>query len=179
MPAQIQIPNSATKGLVALMRLSPEIADKLCAALSETPPRLRTRDLPKPIVAKVDIPPAELRDIVNVLLSLYSAREQEEVTVDGFVDALCNAIEQSSNKEFKEFQGSLDKSKARLKTFLSLEQSLGITAKALSVAYENPRHYHSARILTDARPVFTTDPSEEPKAFVILHSLRFNIHEEG
>ena len=33
--------------------------------------------------------------------------------------------------------------------------------------------------MTDARPVFAVDASGPPEAFVVSHTLKFDIHEEG
>jgi 23S rRNA G2445 N2-methylase RlmL len=64
----------------------------------------------------------------------------------------------------------------RLRRLLSLDRTLGITAKAIDVALEHEHTYCQARVLTDIRPIFTRDLSEQPAGAVIVHSLRLRHH---
>jgi hypothetical protein len=62
---------------------------------------------------------------------------------------------------------------------LSVEGCLSITAKARFVAYQSPRVYHSARIFTDARPIFSRDAAGPPSAFIVTHTLKIDTHENA
>ena len=177
MAIRLQIPEGAKRGLQELIALEPAQENELYTALKESPPCLTTRDMSSWVADKVkSIPAGDLRDIVSNLISLYSAWDIEDHDLDGFVEAIKLAAERSGIQASPE---KLNKLPARLKKFLSLEETVGITAKALSVAYEGLRHYHAARILTDIRPVFVSDPMTEPSAVVLLHTLRVDLHEEG
>jgi hypothetical protein len=175
----IQIPESGKKGLAALIRLPEGAVDQLYEALRDLPPRLRSRDIPKLLDGKVKVAATELREIVDVLLALYWVRAAEDLSLTEFVATLRAALEQDADQALHPPQGNWKDVESRLQRLLSLERSLGITSKALFVAYQFPRHFHSAKILTDARPVFTSDASEEPAAFVVNHTLKFDVHEGG
>ncbi|HEX4416714.1 MAG TPA: hypothetical protein VH165_02395 [Kofleriaceae bacterium] len=52
-------------------------------------------------------------------------------------------------------------------------KSIEITGKALSVMLDNPNTFHSTRIVSEIRPVFTDD-GLEPRAAVIVHQLKIS-----
>lgn len=58
----------------------------------------------------------------------------------------------------------------RLITLLSSSQVGGI-AKATDIAYEHPATFHNARIVSDIRPVFGDDATDDPLGAVITHTL--------
>jgi hypothetical protein len=175
----LQIPESGKRGLAALIQLPAGTADSLYDALTGIPPRLRSRDIHSRLIGQVELPSTELRAIVDVLITLYSLRELKELPTDAFIDEVCIASEQTGDPRLRAPNGDWSTFKDRLRGLLSLERSLGVTAKALFVAYQYPRHYHAGRILTDARPVFSSNASDEPAAFIINHNLKIDIHEEG
>jgi hypothetical protein len=59
----------------------------------------------------------------------------------------------------------------RLIMLLSIEKTVGIIAKAGELLYTYPIVYQSARILTDVRPVFSSEKEPTPIASVISHTL--------
>ncbi|MCX6381767.1 MAG: hypothetical protein NT023_20210, partial [Armatimonadetes bacterium] len=65
-----------------------------------------------------------------------------------------------------------------LKQILSVEQ-IDIIAKATSVLLDHERVYSNARVLTDIRPVFSSDVAIMPTAVLIVHMLKIGYHENG
>jgi hypothetical protein len=172
---QLQIPSSERKRLTALLSLPVAAFDALETAFADSSPTLRPQDLEQALLLPSDFDRSSLKDIVNVLLSFYWLRASSEVSPEEVANAVARAV-----NEDKELPAPAvgDVFAQRLAKLLSFDQSLGVTAKAKFVAYQNPRHFHSARIMTDARPVFL-DASQSPAAFVILHTLKFDVHEGG
>jgi hypothetical protein len=73
------------------------------------------------------------------------------------------------------------KPKAFIRKILECESSIGVTSKALSVMTDHGRIFRYARILTDCRPVFQSNPTKRPAAAVIVHTLKIGYradHEE-
>src|SRR5262249_11812011 len=68
--------------------------------------------------------------------------------------------------------------KTFLTKILECEESIGITAKALSVMLDHARVFGNARILTDFRPVFRSNPNKPPAAAVIVHTLKIEYRED-
>ena len=114
-----------------------------------------------------------------MLLTLYWLRADLHLEAEEFIDELFQAADESGDERLTPQPGGWGDLKERLSRLLSLERSLGVTAKALYLAYQFPRHYHGAQVLTDARPVFTTNPAEPPAAFIIGHTLQIQVHDDG
>jgi hypothetical protein len=55
---------------------------------------------------------------------------------------------------------------------------LGIASKATILKTEYERRFCTARILTDARPVYINAPSGPPGAMMIMHNLRITFHDD-
>jgi hypothetical protein len=66
----------------------------------------------------------------------------------------------------------------RLVRFFELETLL-ISAKAAGILQSHENLFCSARILTDVRPVFGSDPRVVPNSAVIVHMLNLSFHHEG
>jgi hypothetical protein len=106
-------------------------------------------------------------------------RADLHLEAEEFIDELFQAADESGDERLTPQPGGWGDLKERLSRLLSLERSLGVTAKALYLAYQFPRHYHGAQVLTDARPVFTTNLAEPPAAFIISHTLQIQVHDDG
>jgi hypothetical protein len=174
----IKIPDTSKKALKQLASFDDGSTDKLYAALRDTPPRLGMHGLPKQIAEKVGLPVAEVQGLVNVLFSLYTVRYEEGLSTESLIGDLREAIEKTGDANLTP-RDSWDVFAAHLQKLLSLENSFGIAVKSLNVLYDYPRHFHSVRILTDARPVFASDPTQSPRVFLVNHVLKFAIHEDG
>jgi len=61
----------------------------------------------------------------------------------------------------------------RLSTLLTMP-SLSLIAKAATVVGSHERVFHTARVLTDIRPIFPDDPAQRPVAATIIHTLRLD-----
>ena len=66
----------------------------------------------------------------------------------------------------------------RIKSLLSFDKTMAVTAKAFDVMTEHARTFCRARILSDIRPVFT-NLDEFASAAVIIHNLQIGFHEGG
>lgn len=104
---------------------------------------------------------SELKDAV---LELYRVREYFDETVPEFANGIAIALQEALDfpiAEVSAFESRL----ARLLTITPL----GIDSKAKILKREYERKFCTARILTDARPVYADDPSGPPSAMMIMH----------
>ncbi len=175
----LRIPDSDKDRLAALVNLDPATLDVLYDVLKERPPRLHVAELLSDIQGQVQVPVKTLRDVLSLLLTLYWLKGDQELSADTLVDQLFRAMEEAGDPRLKAPTGGWEVLRGRLTLLLSLERSLGVTSKALYIAYQFPRHLHSSRVLTDARPVYTTNPAEPPAAFIINHTLKLEVHDDG
>lgn len=178
--ASLTIPTKYVPGLAKIISLSDDSMDELLGVLSEVTPSISLKNVSSVVSCRIkSISRSDASKIVRTLVSLYSARDYPDVAespIGDFVNDVFQAMEQSGRKELivpKEDQNNV---KDRLEKLLSFE-AFNVASKALSLQYEHEHTLCSARILTDARPVFGTNPEAAPVAIVISHTLKLTYHE--
>jgi len=162
--------------MAKLLSLSGETIQKMITALRKLDPTLDISDLATRIATEISLVPDETEDIFHMLLTLYVVRSTQGYSLVEFVDALCSAIESLDQPEFKPIDTDWSRFKKDLADILSLDQSLGLSAKAVEVQQEYQHIFCNARILTDLRPVFKDEVADVPLAAVIVHLLRISYH---
>jgi hypothetical protein len=117
--------------------------------------------------------------IVLVVLSLYAQLKFHGWTIGD----LATGVSSSEDLPLAADEGPEEVDMAarladRLKVLLGL-QSVVTTARALDLLTENEHLFHSARVLTDIRPVFSDDPKEAPKGALVTETLKVEYFDEG
>jgi hypothetical protein len=117
---------------------------------------------------------AQTAHIINAIYSASAVRVSADVALDEFINDLCASLPEGF------FGPDQDEARfrERLTRVLSIE-SVIVVAKAFALHSEHERQFCSARIFTDARPVYADDPAAPPSAMVITHTLKINFHGEG
>jgi hypothetical protein len=150
------------------------------AALAVVSPSLNVNAIVSAISSSVaPLQPSETEEMVAAVISLYAAMESADFTSEGFIEEICSAMDQSGRKDLN-FENDRDRGrfKNRLVDLLNIE-SFSLASKALSLKSECDHLFCTARIMTDARPVYGADVSTAPHAALILHSVRLSFHEES
>jgi hypothetical protein len=173
--AALRIPDEHKPRLALLAELTNTQFDSLRDKLASAPPRLFAGELAESLHGQVEgLEHQAVKEIVGSLVSLYRARAVIDADLPAFLDDVNEAIE--TDPAF----AALDKKLLgqRLGTLLGLEESLGVTSKAMDVATQHGRVYCDARILTDIRPVFSSE-DHAPRDAVIVHTLKLGYHDSG
>jgi hypothetical protein len=110
--------------------------------------------------------------IQEVVMELYRVREFLDMGVQEFVLDIAAALQEVEPYPAVELRTFVE----RLTMLLSIE-SVTIASKAASLKVEYERRFCSARVLTDARPIYGVDPSKMPAAGMITHTLRISYHD--
>jgi hypothetical protein len=119
-----------------------------------------------------NLPPEDAKQVADALKAMYQIREFHEVELDEFVSDICDAL-----RQYKEWKDSDDlKFRDRLTSLLDIEP-LNIAAKAVTLLSEHEHAFCSARVLTDARPVYGKSVLDPPAAMIITHTLKLAYHE--
>lgn len=156
----------AEKGKVGLAVLRDLPAETLSALIGEIE---RAGDS---VSAVPDLSPEDTRRLMAALNWLSRVRAYTDVPVDEFVPDICEAL-----REAGELEASTEPTlRERLEKVLDLD-ALNLSAKADVLRSEHQYIFCTARILTDARPVYGKKASEPPLAMIITHSLRISYHE--
>ena len=168
----VKIPEPHRAPLVSLAMMLPASRKRLIDALKSVEPMLDSDDLTTRIAPATEMDKQDLGRIVRMLISMILASEgSREEFVEEVVSGAQRLIEGSEKSEvdWKSFSGDLLQ-------LLALEEGLGLSAKASSVLMEYGRVLCDARVLTDIRPIFASDPTH-PRIASIIHSLRITYHE--
>ena len=163
-----RVPPEAVDGLRQLLLSGSPFVGPLIGVLAAQEPRLLHARFTAEVQQKM---PAQLRApvpaVLNGLFSLSRGREELGLSVEDFVrDVSTSSSVKATAKDQKQLQSVLP-------ALLSIP-ALAITAKAFDVLTENPGNFHSARVVTDLRPVFS-DVASKPAFALIVHSLRIRV----
>ncbi len=154
------------------LELPDERIDGFLDALKKADPKFNVNDLAAEISGSLDVPPPLADGIVRVLASIYLTRDLQ-TPIEMFVDREVFATLKGAQAFPPElFHIQWRRFRKFLVGALSLERSLGTTAKAGPVLTQHERIFAGARIMTDLRPIYHLDVSEKPDAAVIIHMLR-------
>lgn len=169
----LAIPEAHKKPLAELLSLPGETIQKIIDLLGKMDPVLAVSDLASRVASSVGIEAASMQEIFEMLRSMCLVCSGRAITPSEFADAL----ERAAEKQLQLKNGDWPRFKGQLAQLLSLDHSLGLSAKAFEVRHEQERLFFEGRVITDVRPVFREDVNEPPFGVVIVHTLRLSYHE--
>lgn len=181
MDLPLEIPGSDYDALVVFLALSEIETAALVGALKEATPTLSPMRLAKDVAARVPMDLARAKTILRVLRSMYRVRATMDAPLPELVEAICSALGAAAEKrkELRVDGPRRERFKKELGEILSLDETLGVSARGMQVMQEHERTLCTARLLTDARPVFRPDVSQDPAAMVLSHTLCLDYHTRG
>ena len=121
---------------------------------------------------------ANFTKLLDVLIALYEIKSQRDISVEEFVDQVCNAMETFDNPEQHLEHSERADFAGKLLTLLNADV-FALVAKAHDLVTEDERTFCHARILTDLRPVFGSVVEDGPKAMIVMHTLKLAFHQQG
>lgn len=158
--------------------MSTEVSDSLYKALEKARPAISTVSLASRIGPQVDLPEAKLRGILAVLVSLTLTKNVHGWSAGKIAREVIDRAIQEKLKGTESLDTDAAESVSkRLSKLLSLERTVGITAKVADVVYRHAHPFHSAQIISDVRPVFSESDDLEPIAAVVMHNLELVSHD--
>lgn len=116
----------------------------------------------------------EARELLLMVSGIFSLQEEPSIDSSTLIEDLLAAAE--ADDELTMSGERLDRLAGFLKEVFTLDDTLGVSSKAWSVAWDSERTYCFSRMLTDLRPVFKSN-SEETAVFVLVHNLKIAFHE--
>jgi hypothetical protein len=175
---RLAIPKSQRDGFKQLISLPDDKWNSLINALQDAAPTISAGALARSISQSIDLPADQLRQIVVAAGSLYMTRDQRGLNVEEFAQAVLEEAlrEELTNRDDTARASNL---KERISQVLSLDRSLGVSAKATQLLFSHKNPLSTARIFTDIRPVFTGDDSLVARAAVLTHTLELITNTDG
>jgi hypothetical protein len=175
--AYLSIPDRHRNGVVKLLKLSEDSFNQIIRAFEGVGPKIFPDELSDQVLSRIrGVSPEDLSEMIAMMMSLSSHRAHDQSTAEELADQVVEAaIEADVRIETEEERNVF---KERLVKFFELNTLL-VSAKALSILQSNENLFCSARILTDVRPVFGSDPNTPPNAAVMVHMLDLGYHKNG
>lgn len=162
--AEYTIPDPERVRLNNLRQLPDSVLEPFISALEESPDEV-------PEIGGLSRENAA--EIKEAVLDLYRVREFFDAELVEFSQGIAEGLQEAVG--FPESE--VPQLAARIQRLLTLTP-LGLAAKAQSLKLEYERRLCSARILTDARPVYVYSPAGRPEAVIITHTLRITYHDD-
>jgi hypothetical protein len=170
------IPDRYKNGVVKLAKLSEDSFSQMISAFEGIGPKLFPDDLSTEAISKTKgISSEDLSEIIVAVMSLVSLRVNDDSTTEDLANRIVEAAHEA-NLAIKTEEESATFKKRLIKLF-ELD-TVFISAKALGILQNNENVFCSAKILTDIRPVFGSDPTVAPSAAVIVHMLDLSYHKK-
>lgn len=162
-----------------LRELKEEAVDEIISALESQPPTLEHYALGARIAPDIStIEPDDVIEVVRTLIPLYSLRGSTGVPALDLAEDILQAMDETGVQELKLSGQDREDFRDRMVRLLSVE-SIDVGLKANELLLDHEHTIHSARVLTDIRPVFGIDLEEPAKAAVIVHMLKISYHDES
>ncbi|MBN2497663.1 MAG: hypothetical protein JXR96_23925 [Deltaproteobacteria bacterium] len=171
MVGKLVIPEAHHRPLEVLLSLREDQYDALAQALAKAPPVLQPHDLVPAIPVDVIPSDSDRLGVVGVLTSLYIVYVRRGIEKEELAADVCSSIEALESSRMRPASGSFDAFKKFLSDIFSLDSTLGASSKALDLMSSHERCYSTARITSDLRPVFPSEPEKKPVASVVFHTL--------
>ncbi len=171
----IRVPPSQQAGFLAIRDLNDDQFASLRQALAKAEPQERPTitDLVHRVTDSVpDLDPKAARGLVRSLLSVQAGRIVHGDSLTGFVNGIARSDSLGVPPEEAAVLANRIESLAQVPV-------VAVVAKAIDIAREYDRVYHTARIMTDMRPVFGDDPEAPPVGTIVRHVLRIDAFQNG
>lgn len=173
---KFRIPQSAQKGFLILIGLTPKKLKRLIDSIKKMKPGLAVDDFAKIISKTVNLNNDDAEDIAYMLRGILGLREkileeEKKMNLDEFIESIIIALQESENKKFK----SLSNLKLKLKTIFDSSDRFRLTIKARSLALENEKVFDKSSIITNIRPMLKGSKITNA---VLVHSLKISYYED-
>lgn len=162
MASALNVPKRDRTALALMRELPDDVFVKLVSDLQQSPTA-------SPSIAGLSL--EQSAGAFEAITSLHRVRAYSEVSTSEFISDVCESLREHGDLPPSEEP----KFRTRLAQVLDIEV-LSVAGKAVALHTEYENLFCSARILTDARPVFGADPSAPPSAMIIMHTLKLDYH---
>lgn len=173
-----RIPEQYRLGFAKIKTLSVAEAETLAVALGKSPRSGGLKGMISIVGAQVpSLKKRDVDDIVRTLYSLYVYRADADTPLPGLISELIGAMRATGDKSLMLTEEEEHEFQDKLTRLLSVTDS-AVASKAELLRSDYAKTFHSAKILTDIRPIFGK-PEEIPIGAAITHTLKIEYHEEG
>jgi hypothetical protein len=172
----LKVPKQYEADLALLVALSQEEGAALINAVSEVPSALQLSDVSAAIAAKANLTKARAHGVLRVAMALYEVRSRlhPEKSIEDFSDEVVDSFDAAGSSDLRSSNTEQRRRAAALLRTLLAQRNIAVTARARSVMQAHEHVFFDSRVLSDLRPVFTTEVSDGPAAAVLIHNLKIS-----
>jgi hypothetical protein len=171
---RLTVPADQKAGLTKLRQLNSAQLAEFTSALEKAPLRMFYFQVARDVSARVkSIQSEDIESIIESLWQMEFLRFSVEAPREPFMEDMREAMVAAGvagSDEIAAFMPVVDK--------LLQTPSLSTAAKARALLTDG-NSYCRSRVLTDVRPVFGTEITENPKAAMVVHHLALSYHGSG
>lgn len=169
----LTVPPQQVAHIQKLLELSDDKIEEFLDALAKAGPQFNLADLSHEVADRLNLPAELVGGVVGVLGSLYLTKDRPSTPLETFIDQdVAAALKNAPTFSPENADAQWKRLRRFLVAALSLENTVGTASKAGYVLTQHERIFVSAQILTDVRPIFHSNVSENPESAVIVHMLR-------
>lgn len=161
-----------------MVRLDPAKKAGLLRTLKEGKPSLDLDEIATTFAAQYGVETEAAKRIIWMLQNMYSSRVQMGASANDFAEGLARAANAVDSSSYKAPSHEVASSKDFLRDVLSLDTTLGIVSRGMSILLEQERLFSECRVFSDVRPVFDADLGAAPSAAVIVHKLKIDYQQD-
>lgn len=174
MPSRLRIPEAQIPHFKKILDLTDEQATELYSALEDTPPSSDFRGFVDSVASRTNtLNKFEMIGFVGTLYSIYRYRDSIESASWDVPRELAVAYAEAESISEEDERKLVD----RLTRLLGFYNSLGLSAKASDVLVQNNNSFTDARVITDIRPIFSSNDPSVAKGAVVVHMLKIEFLE--
>lgn len=168
---QLTIPPKELPGILEINQLSEENISELINVLESIDYNRDIEEFSSIVSAQIkSIPSNKTEQTIRTLDILYKVRDLYSVKDQKFIEDLLKAIKKEKPEITDKELESFDK---KFTSILDID-SFKTHSKASILQRDGEKIFLEAKTLSDIRPVFGLDPSENPLGAVITHTLKIN-----
>lgn len=171
------IPDQHKQGLADFIKLTKSTSDALLRAISTSEPAFSPTELATQLQS-VGLPADKLRGMLIVLSSLILTAYDRQMALEELATDVATSAAQAHVGDLTPDSAETAAFRDRLIAFLT-DPRLQVATKAAYVMIQHPAVYHSARVLTDLRPILSVESPPELGAAVIVHVLQLTTLQDG
>lgn len=177
MPLNLSIPDAALDTLLKLSEASESERSELMEALKTTPPSFGASAFSEAVQEKVSLDKGDVDEYVKTIFNIYFVYDYTKEDVNAVAEAVVHQLESKFDASSPEKEQLLSL-RDFLSEVLSLQDTLGVSAKSIRIMTQHEHVFQGAEIFSDARSIFRTDdPSVSPVTSVLFHSLKVTYRE--
>lgn len=181
MKYKIKIPTKLLKPLITLTEFSDQKRITLFQEFKKIniEPELSLKKEIKKISQKIDLPISKMEKIFDFMIGFYFNYDMSKDSKEDFIkDTVLPSIK-SQFEELNIDELNDEKVISICEEILSLDVTIGIVAKIISLTGESSKSFLEARILSDLRFLFDKDVTSDPEYAIIQHNLKIRCLIDG